>query len=371
MKLFFIGFAILATVCAEYSNEYQIPQDGSLAVGGEIAFQAPSNEYLAPIAPLAPVPEIASGVLADDGYRYKTVRRLRHRRRRDVSELTQYLPPTQEIVYEAPSNEYLAPIAPVSSGVLADDGYRYKTVRKLRHRRRRDVSELTQYLPPTQEISYEAPSNEYLAPIAPVASGVLADDGYRYKTVRKLRHRRRRDVSELTQYLPPTQEISYEAPSNEYLAPIAPVSSGVLADDGYRYKTVRKLRHRRRRDVSELTQYLPPTQEIAYEAPSNEYLAPIAPVASGVLADDGYRYKAVRRLRLRHRRDVSELPSAQYLPPVEQVNIPQTPVVSVAPVADIPIVSNEYLAPVEQNENILANDGYRYKTVKRFKIRRH
>ncbi|XP_055902869.1 nuclear pore complex-interacting protein family member B4-like [Eupeodes corollae] len=421
MKLFLIGLALLATAYGEYSSEYDVPQD-SLAVleeietlnpsssqvvddgyryrtvkrfrarhrrdvseltqylppTQEIAYEAPSNEYLAPIAPIAPEAQIASGVLADDGYRYKTVRKLRHRQRRDVSELTQYLPPAQEIAYEAPSNEYLAPIAPIApeaqiaSGVLADDGYRYKTVRKLRHRQRRDVSELTQYLPPAQEIAYEAPSNEYLAPISEevqISSGVLADDGYRYKTVRKLRHRQRRDVSELTQYLPPAQEIAYEAPSNEYLAPISQevqISSGVLADDGYRYKTVRKLRHRQRRDVSELTQYLPPSQEIAYEAPSNEYLAPIAPIASGVLADDGYRYKTVRRSR--HRRDVSELASAQYLPPVQE-QIPQTPVVSIAPVADIPVISNEYLAPLEQNENILADDGYRYKTVRRFKIR--
>ncbi|XP_055902867.1 nuclear pore complex-interacting protein family member B13-like [Eupeodes corollae] len=431
MKFFVIAFAILATVCGEYSNEYQIPQDAGLSVEEiayqapaneylapeaqitsgvladdgyryktvrklrhrqrrdvseliqylpptqEIAYEAPSNEYLAPIAPIAPEAQIASGVLADDGYRYKTIRKLRHRQRRDVSELTQYLPPSQEIAYEAPSNEYLAPISQevqISSGVLADDGYRYKTVRKLRHRQRRDVSEITQYLPPSQEIAYEAPSNEYLAPISEevqISSGVLADDGYRYKTVRKLRHRQRRDVSELTQYLPPAQEIAYEAPSNEYLAPISQevqISSGVLADDGYRYKTVRKLRHRQRRDVSELTQYLPPSQEIAYEAPSNEYLAPIAPIASGVLADDGYRYKTVRRSR--HRRDVSELASAQYLPPVQE-QIPQTPIVSIAPVADIPVLNNEYLVPVEQNQNILADDGYHYKTVRRFKIRRH
>ncbi|KAM7362102.1 uncharacterized protein ACRADG_012927 [Cochliomyia hominivorax] len=403
-----------------------------------IELAAPSNQYFAPAVE-------EQTVLADDGYRYKTVRR--QRKRRDVNELTQYLPPTYEASIEvaAPSSQYLAP-AVEEQTVLADDGYRYKTVR--RQRKRRDVSELTQYLPPTQEAPIEVavPSNQYLAP-AVEEQTVLADDGYRYKTVR--RQRKRRDVSELTQYLPPTQEASIEVaiPSNQYLAP-AVEEQTVLADDGYRYKTVR--RQRKRRDVSELTQYLPPTQEVAFEvpAPSNEYLAPavelqqtvlandgyryktvkkfkvhhvyisivrkcfdyqsfsnftrckiisemkpilvlltLAATAyaalpsseylppledtsptsnidlqslsdSSALADDGYRYKTVKRLRLRHRRDVSDLPSGEYLPPTQ-----------LAPaVADIPVVAD---VPVEteQETAVLADDGYRYKTVKRIRYR--
>ncbi|XP_065354521.1 uncharacterized protein LOC135948992 [Calliphora vicina] len=318
----------------------------------EVAFEvaAPSNEYLAPAV------EEQQTVLADDGYRYKTVRR--QRKRRDVNELTQYLPPTQEVAFEvaAPSNEYLAPAVEEQQTVLADDGYRYKTVR--RQRKRRDVNELTQYLPPTQEVAFEvaAPSNEYLAPAVEEQQTVLADDGYRYKTVR--RQRKRRDVNELTQYLPPTQEVAFEvaAPSNEYLAPAVEEQQTVLADDGYRYKTVR--RQRKRRDVNELTQYLPPTQEVAFEvaAPSNEYLAPAVEEQQTVLADDGYRYKTVRRQR--KRRDVNEL--TQYLPPTQEVAF------------EVAAPSNEYLAPaVEQQETLLANDGYRYKTVKKFKVHRH
>ncbi|MHC5848266.1 hypothetical protein ACYT7O_10880, partial [Streptococcus pyogenes] len=66
-------------------------------------------------------------------------------------------------------------------------------------------------------------------------------------------------------------------------------------------------------------QYLPPVEEssaasVAVEVES----APAASQDSAVLADDGYRYKTVKRYRLRHRRDVSELPSVQYLPPVEE-----------------------------------------------------
>ncbi|EDW30291.1 GL17903 [Drosophila persimilis] len=144
-------------------------------------------------------------------YRYKTNKRVVIRRhRRDVNELSnEYLPPVQEAV--APSNEYLAPAVDT---VLADDGYRYKTNKRVVIRRhRRDVNELSnEYLPPVQEAV--APSNEYLAP---AVDTVLADDGYRYKTNKRVVIRRhRRDVNELSnEYLPPVQEAV--APSNEYL----------------------------------------------------------------------------------------------------------------------------------------------------------
>ncbi|XP_033239936.1 uncharacterized protein [Drosophila pseudoobscura] len=323
---------------------------------------APSNEYLPPaqVAAPAPIPvEIAAPIqvaapapvqieaapaheLADDGYRYKTHRRVVYRRhRRDVNELpsNEYLPPVQEAV--APSNEYLAPAVDT---VLADDGYRYKTNKRVVIRRhRRDVNELSnEYLPPVQEAV--APSNEYLAP---AVDTVLADDGYRYKTNKRVVIRRhRRDVNELSnEYLPPVQEAV--APSNEYLAPAVDT---VLADDGYRYKTNKRVVIRRhRRDVNELSnEYLPPVQEAV--APSNEYLAP---AVDTVLADDGYRYKTNKRVVIRrHRRDVNEL-SNEYLPPVQE---------AVAP-------SNEYLAPAV--DTVLADDGYRYKTNKRVVIRRH
>ncbi|KRF97783.1 uncharacterized protein Dwil_GK28003 [Drosophila willistoni] len=354
------------------SNEYLPPVQETVEVA------APSNEYLAPVE--APV---ESAVLADDGYRYKTHKRVVLRRhRRDVSHLpsNEYLPPVQETVeVAAPSNEYLAPVeAPVESAVLADDGYRYKTHKRVVLRRhRRDVSHLpsNEYLPPVQEtVEVAAPSNEYLAPVeAPVESAVLADDGYRYKTHKRVVLRRhRRDVSHLpsNEYLPPVQEtVEVAAPSNEYLAPVeAPVESAVLADDGYRYKTHKRVVLRRhRRDVSHLpsNEYLPPVQEtVEVAAPSNEYLAPVeAPVESAVLADDGYRYKTHKRVVLRrHRRDVSHLPSNDYLPPVQEA-------------VEIAAPSNEYLAPVDNgitNESaVLADDGYRYKTQKRRVFRRH
>ncbi|XP_043067973.1 fibrous sheath CABYR-binding protein [Drosophila bipectinata] len=401
MKLFLVAFAVIAAVAADVShlpsNEYLPPvvQEAQIAV-------APSNEYLPPVqAEVAPAHE-----LADDGYRYKTHKRVVLRRhRRDVNELpsNEYLPPV------APSNEYLAPVEAAPETILADDGYRYKTHKRVVVRRhRRDVNELSnEYLPPFQAA---APSNEYLPPTEEVVAApetILADDGYRYKTHKRVVVRRhRRDVNELpsNEYLPPV------APSNEYLAPVEAAPETILADDGYRYKTHKRVVVRRhRRDVSHLpsNEYLPPVQAAA---PSNEYLPPVqvaapapvqiaapapvqysapapapvqvaapvqiaapapAPVAIQVaapapapveveaapaheLAADGYRYKTHRRVVYRrHRRDVNELPSNEYLPPVS------------AP-------SNEYLAPVEvAPETVLADDGYRYKTHKRVVVRRH
>ncbi|XP_061397911.1 uncharacterized protein LOC133333617, partial [Musca vetustissima] len=344
-----------------------------------------NNEYLPPstetaaateetVAVEEPAVEAAqdSSVLADDGYRYKTVRRIRYRRRRDANELptNEYLPPVaateQDVAVEAPV-EVPVEAASQESAVLADDGYRYKTVRRIRYRRRRDVNELptNEYLPPVaateQDVAVEAP-----AEAGSQETAVLADDGYRYKTVRRIRYRRRRDVNELptNEYLPPVaateQEVAVEAPV-EVPVEAASQESAVLADDGYRYKTVRRIRYRRRRDVNELptNEYLPPVaateQDVAVEAP-----AEAGSQETAVLADDGYRYKTVRRIRYRRRRDVNELPTNEYLPPVAAT---EQEVAVEAPVE----------APVEaasQESAVLADDGYRYKTVRRIRYRR-
>ncbi|XP_073841594.1 uncharacterized protein [Musca autumnalis] len=241
---------------------------------------------------------------------------------------------------EEPSQEYLPPAEEADAAKLAEDGYRYKTVRKLkfRARHRRDVSQ--EYLPPANE-----PSVEYLPP-ADAADTKVADDGYRYKTVRtlKFRSRHRRDVSQ--EYLPPVNE-----PSVEYLPPVEAADTKV-ADDGYRYKTVRKLklRHRQRRDVSEI------------EQPSGEYLPPVevelAPELKTILGDDGYRYKTVKRFKVRrHRREAesdaaaADNTSAAYLPPAEEMT------------ADADMAAEAKTAE-------LAEDGYRYKTLRKLKYRR-
>ncbi|XP_055844094.1 uncharacterized protein LOC129910659 [Episyrphus balteatus] len=355
-RFFVVGFALLSLASAGVVPTEYLPPVQEVA--------APTVEYLPPAeAVIAPEPTI----LADDGYRYKTVRKLRLRHRRDVNEINnEYLPPVEEqaaVEVAAPVVE-VAPVA--ESAVLADDGYRYKTVKKLRYRYRFALLALasagvvpTEYLPPVQEVA--APTVEYLPPaeavIAPEPT-ILADDGYRYKTVRKLRLRHRRDVNEISnEYLPPVEEqaaIEVGAPVVE----VAPVpESAVLADDGYRYRTVKRYRLRRRRDVNEISnEYLPPVEEqvaVEVSAPVVE----VAPVPeSAVLADDGYRYRTVKRYRLRRRRDVNEI-NNEYLPPVEEQAAVEvaTPVVEVAPVAE---------------SAILADDGYRYRTVKRYRLRR-
>ncbi|XP_053956702.1 uncharacterized protein LOC128862222 isoform X1 [Anastrepha ludens] len=362
--------------------------------------ELPSNEYLPPVAVAEQqvvVEPQESAALADDGYRYKTVRRLKYRHRRDVSELpsNEYLPPALNVpvaaaeqvvvepqesailgddgyrykavrrlkyrhrrdVSELPSNEYLPPVAlaeqqvvvePQESVALADDGYRYKTVRRLKYRHRRDVSELpsNEYLPPALNVPVAVAEQVV---VEPQESAVLGDDGYRYKTVRRLKYRHRRDVSEL--------------PSNEYLPPVAvadqqvvvePQESAALADDGYRYKTVRRLKYRHRRDVSELpsNEYLPPVASAPVAVAEQQVV--VVPQESAVLGDDGYRYKAVRRLKYRHRRDVSELPANEYLPPVVSVPVP---------------VAEQQVFVEPQEAAVLAEDGYRYKTVRRLKYR--
>ncbi|XP_032574281.1 uncharacterized protein LOC6610793 isoform X3 [Drosophila sechellia] len=262
MKLFLVAFAVIAAAAADVShlpsNEYLPPVQEQQIIAG------PTNEYLAPLE-VQPAP---AHELADDGYRYKTHKRVVVRRhRRDVNEPSnEYLPP-----FNAPSNEYLAPAQSAPETVLANDGYRYKTQKRVvTKRHRRDVSHLpsNEYLPPVQAA---APSNEYLPPVsapvqvaAPAPAQVqiaapvqlaapapvvveaepaheLADDGYRYKTHRRVVYRRhRRDVNELSnEYLPPA----------EYLAPVEntveAAPAHVLADDGYRYKTHKRVLYRR------------------------------------------------------------------------------------------------------------------------------
>lgn len=170
------------------------------------------------------------------------------------------------------------------TSALSEDGYRYKTVRKLRkYRHRRDVSEI--------------PTAEYLPPLDVVEIAPLADDGYHYKTVRKLKYRHRRDVN----------EIPIPFPSNFNFAANFPEEAGVVPVDesGYKYRTVRRLRHRKRRAAIDLPtgEYLPQDEEAA--APEVSSMSEEA-TASHKLDDDGYRYKTVRKLKYRNRRDVAE-----------------------------------------------------------------
>ncbi|XP_065360310.1 uncharacterized protein LOC135954164 [Calliphora vicina] len=382
-KFFLIAFAVIAAVAADVShlpsNEYLPPVQEAAPVA------APTSEYLPPVQQVAPVESAPAHELADDGYRYKTNRRVVYRRnRRDVSHLpsNEYLPPVQQEAAPvvAPTNEYLPPVQQVESAPaheLADDGYRYKTNRRVVYRRnRRDVSHLpsNEYLPPVQQEAVE------VAPVQEVSNAVveeavpaheLADDGYRYKTNRRVVYRRnRRDVSHLpsNEYLPPVQESApvVDAPVQEFAVVEEAAPAHELADDGYRYKTHRRVVYRRnRRDVSHLpsNEYLPPVQEAApvEVAPVQEYAAVEEAVPAHELADDGYRYKTHRRVVIRrNRRDVSHLPSNEYLPPVQE-----SAAVEVAPVQEVAVV--EEAVPAHE----LADDGYRYKTNRRVVYRRN
>lgn len=196
-----------------------------------------------------------------------------------------------------PSVEYLPPVGDAEAAALSEDGYRYKTVRRLKLRHRREVPN-QEYLPPTAE--YLPPIDE----VEPAVDTKVADDGYRYKTVRKLkfRARHRRDVSEIAEptgeYLPPVE------------VELAPELKTVLGADGYRYKTVRKLKFRRHRREAEAVvedaaaaeatngEYLPPV-EVPTPAPEAEVKS--AADEGTEVAKDGYRYKTVRRIRYRYR----------------------------------------------------------------------
>ncbi|TMW51914.1 hypothetical protein DOY81_003005, partial [Sarcophaga bullata] len=415
-KFFLIAFAVLAVVAADVShlpsNEYLPPVQQAAPVA------VPTNEYLPPVqqvaAPVevAPVEAAPAHELADDGYRYKTNRRVVYRRnRRDVSHLVsnEYLPPVQEAApVAAPTNEYLPPVQQVAAPVavpvevapveaapaheLADDGYRYKTHRRVVYRRnRRDVSHLVsnEYLPPVQEVAPVQVAPVEVAPVQEVSNVVveeaapaheLADDGYRYKTHRRVVYRRnRRDVSHLpsNEYLPPVQEVA-----SVEVAPVQEVSNVVveeaapaheLADDGYRYKTNRRVVYRRnRRDVSHLpsNEYLPPVEESApvVDAPVQQVAVVEEAAPAHELADDGYRYKTHRRVVYRrNRRDVSHLVSNEYLPPVQEVAPVEVAPVEVAPVQEVSNVVVEEAAPAHE----LAADGYRYKTHRRVVYRRN
>uniref|UniRef100_A0A1I8Q155 Uncharacterized protein n=1 Tax=Stomoxys calcitrans TaxID=35570 RepID=A0A1I8Q155_STOCA len=314
-----------------------------------------ANEYLPPAEESTAEESQDSVVLGDNGYEYKTVRRLKYRQRRDVSEIAnEYLPPAEESTTEAVA-EVKSAEEPQDSAVLGDNGYEYKTVRRLKYRQRRDVSEIAnEYLPPAEESTTETVA-EVKSAEEPQDSTVLGDNGYEYKTVRRLKYRQRRDVSEIAnEYLPPAEESTTEAVA-EVKSAEEPQDSTVLGDNGYEYKTVRRLKYRRRRDVSEIAnEYLPPAEEEATTEAVAEVKSAEEPQDSAVLGENGYKYKTVRRLKYRQRREVSEN-AYQYLPPTEET-------------------STEAIAEVKSAEEpqesaVLGNSGYEYKTVRRLKYR--
>jgi len=397
MKLLLIAFAVIAAVAADVShivpsNEYLPPVQEAAPV------QVPTNEYLPPVqaaptqiqysapapAPVqysAPAPQVqysapveaapAHTFSTDDGYRYKTHRRVVYRRhRRDVSHLVpsnEYLPPVQEAApVQVPTNEYLPPVQAAPTQVQYS-------------------APVAAPAPTPVQYSAPAPQVQYSAPVeAAPAHTFSTDDGYRYKTHRRVVYRRhRRDVSHLVpsnEYLPPVQEAApVQVPTNEYLPPVqaaptqvqysAPVAAPAPAP----------------------VQYSAPAPQVQYSAPVE------AAPAHTFSTDDGYRYKTHRRVVYRrHRRDVSHLvPSNEYLPPVQEaapVQVPtneylppvqaapsqvqySAPVAAPAPAPvqySAPAPQVQYSAPVEAApaHTFSTDDGYRYKTHRRVVYRR-
>ncbi|KAI8118304.1 hypothetical protein CVS40_10054 [Lucilia cuprina] len=332
-------------------------------------------------------------IFNDEGYKYKTVRRLKYRMRRDVSQLdNDYLPPveeSQEKSTEDSVNEHLPPVEEVTteanvevksvdqSGKSADlggNGYEYRTVRRLKYRQRRDVSEIeNEYLPPVEEETTET-TTELKSVEEPEDTAVLGDNGYEYRTVRRLKYRQRQIANE---YLPPAEEETTEAAA-ELKSVEEPEDSALLGDNGYEYRTVRRLKYRQRRDVSEIAnEYLPPAEEETTETTA-ELKSVDEPEDSAILGDNGYEYKSVRRLKYRQRRDLKK----------KSVDEPEDSAIlgdngyEYKSVRRLKYrqrrdVANEYLSPAQEeigeaepeNSAILGSNGYHYKTVRRLKYR--
>ncbi|KAH8364476.1 hypothetical protein KR084_007265, partial [Drosophila pseudotakahashii] len=225
------------------------------------------------------------------------------RLRRDVSELVdpaavEYLPPsiTEAALLNAepvePEAEVQAEPAALEADpegtVLGDEGYEYRTVRrlKLRHRNRRDVSHLQparQYLPPSK--SYLPPSQETPAAAPP------ADDTEEVVSAAA-------EPKVNREYLPPTEAApvaeetteaaASEEPADVRVVDVPTVSAGQLLQDGYHYQQPAEMPAELREAAPE---YLPPVggEEVIVEGPAGG--------ESAVLASDGYQYRAIRRYR--------------------------------------------------------------------------
>ncbi|XP_016999743.2 fibrous sheath CABYR-binding protein [Drosophila takahashii] len=224
------------------------------------------------------------------------------RLRRDVSELVEpaaveYLPPSiteagllnAEPVEDEIQAEPAALEADPEGTVLGDEGYEYRTVRrlKLRHRNRRDVSHLQparQYLPPSK--SYLPPSQE-----TPAAAPPASDDTEEVVSAAAAEPKVNRE------YLPPTEAAPVAEETTEVAAPEEPADvrvvdvptvSGQLLQDGYHYQQPAEMPAELREAAPE---YLPPVggEEVIVEGPAGG--------ESAVLASDGYQYRAIRRYR--------------------------------------------------------------------------
>ncbi|XP_075161638.1 uncharacterized protein LOC142234396 [Haematobia irritans] len=228
------------------------------------------------------------------------------------------------------------------TAILGENGYEYKTVRKVVVRNRRDVSHLKlNYLPPFES---HQPSNEYLPP--------LSNDLTEETTLPAHEENQAAMITEIptevpqpsNEYLPPhlqkeTQEVKAKetpGPIKEYLPPQETESSS-------------------KPKVSEevLSEPNETTTLVPQEDDNSEIIESAEPQEdTAVLAEDGYHYKAPSEVP-------TELFSIQPEPIME--NIPPSPEY-LAPASD-DSVENEH--PNNGESAALAEDGYRYRFVKR------
>ncbi|XP_075163234.1 uncharacterized protein LOC142235866 [Haematobia irritans] len=200
-----------------------------------------------------------------------------------------------ESEYFTPAETYDVEASSPAHSFSNDDGYRYKTQRRVVKISiafalfATAAAQLNnEYLPPNTgaiadvsgfSVAASAPAPEALfsvesfdseAASAP-AHSFSEDDGYRYKTQRhRVIRRQRRDVA--TEYLPPaasTPSAVYDAPTALYSAPVETYSTPV---------------------------------ESEYSTPSETYDVEASAPAHSFSNDDGYRYKTQRRVVVRRNR---------------------------------------------------------------------
>ncbi|XP_018785481.1 PREDICTED: fibrous sheath CABYR-binding protein-like [Bactrocera latifrons] len=298
------------------------------------------------------------------------------RLKRDVSEiveepLNEYLPPASEAA--EPQNIYLPPVESVSE----------------------PAEPVAEEVPVAEVNSAVEPEIVEAAAEAIPESTVLGENGYEYRTVRKLRLRQRRDVSHLNlgylppaaapklanSYLPPHLDVPEEIPqlklANEYLPPVhdeLPVEEATT-------EAVK----------TEAPKTESPTTEAATTTTEAPTTTEAAPVESAVFADDGYHYRKPAVLP-----DLGSLPLVKVAEPdaaPEAVSQPEhvyeaeieaesepAVVQEPEPVEDSEAIiaaepESAYLPPLEEGvveadgpegeSAALLDDGYHYRVVKR------
>ncbi|XP_030380371.1 proline-rich extensin-like protein EPR1 [Scaptodrosophila lebanonensis] len=269
MALVGTGSKMMNVKCMKHRTVYVL----SLLLVAVSAASLRSRRDVSELAPkyLPPAELQASKSTSEDqsqGYVYRTVRhrRYRLRQRRDVSHLPlEYLPPVE--LPPLPSRDYLPPVERQAASLPSV------------------VEPARDYLPPVEP----KPNNEYLPP-APVNELVEEEPEPEPTTTTEAE-------PEPTTTELPTTEATTEAVLEEEpeLKTHEPVESGALQADGYHY------------NKPAFIPDLSPVPEIK-ELPTREYLPPLGDnvvVADGpdndesaALLDDGYHYRAIKRVRL-------------------------------------------------------------------------